>query len=132
MADKPEKHPVDVKSPQDTRRHADLGEGAWFAPAVDIYETESEVVILADVPGARDDGVEVFLDEDELVLTALIEPVPDDLKAVAEEFEVGHYHRHFAVMGIEPEGVKATMDNGVLRIALPKKSRFRARKINVE
>jgi HSP20 family protein len=101
------------------------------APPVDIYENKDEILVLADVPGARTDGVTVRLDKNELYLHARREdaetgsPVPSGTRAA-------DYSRTFIVpRGIDADKITARMTGGVLRIHLPKSDAVKPRKIEV-
>ena len=48
------------------RREETTRPGAYFQPAVDIFETKDELVLVADMPGVPPDGVDVDLEGDEL------------------------------------------------------------------
>jgi HSP20 family molecular chaperone IbpA len=98
------------------------------APPVDIYENRDEILVLAEVPGARTDGVTVRLEKNELYLHARREDVPTGpAKAWGAD-----YSRTFIVpQGIDAEKITAEMTAGVLRIHLPKSESLKPRKIEV-
>jgi HSP20 family protein len=101
------------------------------APAVDIYENRDEILVLADVPGARTDGITVRLDKDELYLHARRDEVPAG-EPVLGGGRVADYTRTFIVpRGIDGSRITAEMNAGVLRIHLPKSEASKPRKIEV-
>src|SRR4051794_25992868 len=101
------------------------------APPVDIYENRDEILVLADVPGARTDGVTVRLDKNGLYLHARREDV-DGGSPVLRGTRTADYSRTFIVpRGIESEKITAQMNGGVLRIHLPKSDAVKPRKIEV-
>jgi HSP20 family protein len=101
------------------------------APPVDIYENRDEILVLADVPGARTDGVTVRLDKNELYLHARREDV-DGGSPVLRGTRTADYSRTFIVpRGIDSEKITAQMNGGVLRIHLPKSDAVKPRKIEV-
>ena len=51
--------------------------GLVFTPAVDIFETEKEITLLADMPGVTPDDLTIDLRDNTLTLTADIAPVDD-------------------------------------------------------
>lgn len=94
------------------------------APPVDVYENKDEILILADLPGVTKESLSIQLEKSELVITG---PRPDSRGDDAFDFR-----RTFVVpQGIEAEKVTATLQNGVLRVVLPKPSALKPRQIAV-
>ena len=108
--------------------------GAYFQPAVDIFETKDELVLVADMPGVPPDGVDVGLEGDELSIEGRVRSGEyDGLKPLYVEYGVGGYHRRFTLGEmIDRDGIKAQMKNGVLVLRLPQAERARARRIAVD
>ena len=106
-----------------------------YRPDVDIYETEQELVLLADMPGADRQSVDVDLANGVLTVSGRIRPRALDagFTGLAREFQPGHFSRSFA-LGEELDAAKieASMSRGVLRLRLPKAAAARARKIVVQ
>jgi HSP20 family protein len=101
------------------------------APPVDIYENRDEILVLADVPGARTEGVTVRLEKNELYLHARREDV-DAGSPILRGARAADYSRTFIVpRGIDAEKITAEMNGGVLRIRLPKSDSVKPRKIEV-
>ena len=101
------------------------------APPVDIYENRDEILVLADVPGARTDGVTVRLEKNELYLHARREDVQDG-EPVLRGTRTADYSRTFIVpRGVDAEKITAQLTGGVLRIHLPKSDALKPRKIEV-
>ena len=72
--------------------------GAYFQPAVDIFETNDELVLVADMPGVPPDGVKVDLEGDELAIEGLVRSGEyDGLKPLHVEYGVGGYYRRFTL-----------------------------------
>jgi HSP20 family protein len=108
-----------------------------IAPLVDVYENENEMLLWADVPGAKVDGFDVHVEKGELTLSArrTAEPDPTSTTATALETEQGtyDYYRVFAVpTGIDASKIEAELRGGVLKIRLPKAEARKARKIEVK
>jgi HSP20 family protein len=98
------------------------------APPVDIYENRDEILVLAEVPGARTDGITVRLEKNELYLHAQRE----DAGAGPGKAWGADYSRTFIVpRGIDAEKITAEMTAGVLRIRLPKNESLKPRRIEV-
>jgi len=113
------------------RRDETTRPGTYFQPAVDIFETKDELVLVADMPGVPPDGVDVGLEGDELSIEGRVRSGEyDGLKPLYVEYGVGGYHRRFTLGEmIDRDGIKAQMKNGVLVLRLPKAERARARRI---
>lgn len=108
--------------------------GPIFTPAVDIFETEKEITLLADMPGVTPARLNIDLRDDTLTLTGEIDPFegPDEQDIVIE-YEVGKYFRQFTLSEvIDQEKIDATLTDGVLRLTLPKVAKAKPRKISVQ
>ncbi|WP_028319426.1 Hsp20/alpha crystallin family protein [Desulfobulbus elongatus] len=105
----------------------------YFAPHVDIYETEREVTVVADMPGVTVDGVDLSLEDNILTIQGHRAPHGQPGRLVLEEYEVGHYLRRFTVAEvIDQEKIAATLADGVLTVRLPKAVPAQPRKIEVK
>jgi len=125
-----QKHQAERKYRADGRRHSDVPEGPIYTPAVDVYESEDEFIVLADIPGAQREDIEVSAAEDEVVLTALVKG-QEEGEPILGEYPVGHWHRHFAVRGVDVDALEATVSNGVLKLVMPKAKGARPRKVEI-
>src|SRR5947209_16650309 len=95
--------------------------GPYFAPRVDIYETDRELVLLADVPGVRPEDVDLRYENGELLLRARVQPRHRGAEYLLAEYEEGDFHRVFAVHeSIDSSKISAECKNGVLTVHLPK------------
>ncbi|MGM0453578.1 MAG: Hsp20/alpha crystallin family protein [Thermodesulfobacteriota bacterium] len=108
--------------------------GLVFTPSVDIYETEGEITLLADMPGVKSENVSIDLKEDTLTLTGEIEPFEgageEDLMI---EYEVGQYQRQFYIPElIDRENIDAQLNEGVLKLVLPKAEKAKPKKIQIK
>ena len=105
-----------------------------FVPRADIYETENEIVLLVDVPGARENTVNITLEKNVLTIEAYIDPVHSSGYDLAyAEYEEGDYRRVFHLSDeIDGDRIEATVREGVLRLQLPKSERAMTRRIAVK
>ena len=105
-----------------------------FVPKADIYETEQEIIILADVPGANDKTVDITLEKNVLSINAYIEPLrTGDYNIAYAEYEEGDYQRSFRLSDeIDQEKIEAVVSEGVLRLNLPKSKAAKTKKIAVK
>jgi HSP20 family molecular chaperone IbpA len=105
-----------------------------YIPRVDIYETDDEIVAVADMPGVNENTIEITLEKNVLTLDGYVEPEQSDIHNLAyAEYEVGDYHRRFTLSNeIDRDNIAATVKDGVLRLHLPKSGPAKARKISVK
>jgi len=103
-----------------------------IAPVVDVYENVDELLLLVDVPGATNDGIDVHLDKGQLtILAKRREDAPGSL--LAAEYQACDYLRVFSVpAGIDPAKIDAQLSGGVLRLRLPKSESVKPRRIEVK
>jgi HSP20 family molecular chaperone IbpA len=108
--------------------------GIVFTPAVDIFETDKEITLLADIPGAEAKNLNIDLRDDTLSFTGVIEPFEGaDEEDILIEYEVGTYYRQFTLSEvIDQSKIDAQLNDGVLRLHLPKVEKAAPRKITVK
>ena len=129
MADSKE---LQVKEKQEVAPPAEQTRpGLVFTPDVDIFETDREITMLADMPGVAADGVNIGLREGVLTLSADIKPWEDARESdVLVEFEIGKYYRQYTLSEIiDQDRIEAKLEDGVLRLSLPKAEKALPRKI---
>jgi len=107
--------------------------GLIFTPDVDIFESEGEIVLLADMPGVRAQDLKIDLRDDVLTLTGEIAALENaDEEDIAIEYEIGTYSRQFTLSEvIDQSKIGAKLKDGVLRLTLPKVAKAKPRKITV-
>lgn len=104
-----------------------------FIPAVDIYESENSLTLLADMPGVPLGNVDIDLNADQLTIRSSVPQRPEDnAKILFQEYCVGDYYRQFTLSNeIDREKIQASMKDGVLKLVLPKAEAAKPRKITV-
>jgi HSP20 family molecular chaperone IbpA len=107
--------------------------GRVFSPAVDIFETDAAITVLADMPGVRADGLTIDLRENVLSIDGRIAEVDHaNEQALLTEYDTGSFRREFQVSNlIDRNRIDAALRDGVLRLTLPKAEAARPRKIEV-
>lgn len=107
--------------------------GLVFSPRVDIFETDKEIVLLADMPGVASDKLDVDLRENTLTLSAeAVSAKSADEQDILSEYGVGKYYRQFSLSEvIDQSKIKAKLQSGVLRLVLPKVEKAAPRKISI-
>jgi len=106
---------------------------AYFAPHVDIYETDREVAVIADMPGVTVEDVDLSLEDNILTIQGHRTLQKQSGRILLEEYESGHYLRRFTVAEtIDQEKIEASLADGVLTVHLPKAVPTQPRKIEVK
>ena len=108
--------------------------GRIFTPAVDIFETDKEITLLADMPGVKAADLNIDLRDDTLTLTGAVAPFegPDE-EDILIEYEIGTYSRQFTLSEVIDQGkIDAQLTDGVLRLNLPKVEKATPRQITVK
>ncbi len=131
MADSKElrvKDKQEVSSPAEQTRP-----GLVFTPDVDIYETDQLIVVLADMPGVEAKDLTIDLRDNILTISGDIAPVEGaEEEDILIEYETGRFARQFTLADvIDQEKIEASLNQGVLRLTLPKIDKATPRKINV-
>jgi HSP20 family protein len=107
--------------------------GAVYSPAVDIFENDSSITLLADMPGVKASDLEIDLRENVLTLTGRVAPTAAPKQAnVLREYRPGMFFRQFTLAEtIDQPKIDAQLTDGVLRLELPKVEKARPRQITV-
>lgn len=103
-------------------------------PATDIYEADSGIVLVADMPGVSEKGLDVTLENNVLTLVGRTEWTgPEGLEALHREFGPAEYRRTFTLADdLDREKIVARVKAGQVRIMLPKAAKAQPRRITVE
>ena len=108
--------------------------GLVFTPEVDIFETDPEITLLADMPGVAADQVNIDLKDGVLTINGDVKPWegPEETDVLVE-FEIGKYYRQFTLSdAIDQDKIDAKLEDGVLRLTLPKAQKAVPRQIAVK
>ena len=102
-------------------------------PSVDISERENEFVIEADMPGVREENIDIQFHQGELIIHGKVEvPQKADDNYRFRQFELTDFHRVFRIgESVESANISAHCTDGVLIVRLPKAEKLRPRKIDV-
>jgi HSP20 family protein len=103
-----------------------------YQPNVDICDQGADVLLVADIPGARADGIDVSFEEGVLSVNAVVPPRELPGRLVRQEYGIGDYRRSFR-LGDEFDASQITADyhHGVLTIRVPRLAAVRPRKVEV-
>ena len=106
--------------------------GVFFTPRVDIYETDNELTLYADVPGVRPEDVDLRYENGELILHGRVQPRHPNVNYQFQEYEEGDFYRAFTIHeSIDARRIEAECKNGVLIVHLPKTEQVRPKQITV-
>ncbi|MDP3168945.1 MAG: Hsp20/alpha crystallin family protein [Polaromonas sp.] len=102
-------------------------------PPVDIFEDEAGFTVMADLPGVSKERLNVRVDGDSLVIEGAAEaPVGGEMALIYGEVLNPLYRRSFTLSReLDPSRIDAKLDNGVLRLSIPKAEAARPRRIEV-
>ncbi len=106
-----------------------------WSPAVDIYETENELVLKADLPEVDQKEIDVRVENQTLTISGERKFAKEDAGKGYHRIErsYGNFMRSFAVPNtFDTEKIGAEFHNGVLTVTLPKKEAAKPRQIKVE
>lgn len=111
----------------------DLASGGW-SPSVDIYESENEIILEAELPGMKRDDFEVSIENNVITLKGKREfekkEEGDNYHRVERSY--GAFTRSFSLpRTVSAENTTADFRNGVLKVTLPKREEAKARRIEV-
>jgi|SRR3954451_1618200 len=107
--------------------------GRFFVPAADIFETESALTVIMEMPGVDKQGVTIALENDVLRIEGQIDfSKYQGMEPVYTEYNVGHYSRGFTLSGkIDRDNISAELADGVLTLTLPKAKEAMPRRIAI-
>jgi HSP20 family protein len=105
---------------------------------IDMYERQDELVILAGMPGAKPDDVEISVTGDSLTIRATITSEAESDEATRwnwylHELDHGQYTRTISLpFPVSSDRADAQFENGILRLTLPKSEEAKPRRIQVQ
>jgi len=123
------KDKVEVSTPAEQTKP-----GPVFTPNVDIFETDKEIIMLAEIPGVKAADLSIDLRDDILTLTGEVKPLnrPEE-QDILIEYQFGRYYRQFTLAEvIDQSKIDAELNNGILRRTLPKAEKAMPRQIAVK
>jgi HSP20 family protein len=111
------------------------GGSTWSSPAIDMYQTDDEVVVKAALPGFKPDEVQINVTGDILTIKGEVkhEEEKKDKSWHIREQRWGSFERSVRLpTGVISDRAKADFDNGILTISLPKSEEVRPKTITVK
>lgn len=117
-----------------TVRSGDADAQRAVLPAVDVYEDQAGITLLADMPGVPKDRLELKVEADTLSIEGqVVTSTPEGLEAVYAEVRVPRYRRTFTLSReLDTSKVNASLKDGVLTLRIPKQAHAQPRRIDVQ
>lgn len=105
-----------------------------FVPEADVYETEKEIKVLANLPGVTEKGLDIRVEKNILTIAGSMDPGDfEGLSLVLPEYITGRFERQFILTNeVDTGKIEATLTDGVLSLVLPKAEKALPRKITVK
>ena len=116
-------------------RPINLRDGGWTAPAIDMYQTDDEVVLKAALPGFTADEVQINVTGDVLILRGELkhEEEKQDKSWHIREHRWGSFERSVALpTAVVADKANADFANGILTVTLPKAEEVKPKTISVK
>ena len=116
-------------------RPINLRDGGWSAPAIDMYETDDEVVVRAALPGFKADEVQINVTGDVLTLRGEIRQQEEQKERSwhIREHRWGSFERSVSLpTQVTADRAVADFENGILTITLPKAEEVKPKTISVK
>jgi HSP20 family protein len=111
------------------------GTSAVWAPQTDLMETDDAFRLRLDVPGMNKEDIEINLQNGTLTVSGerTSERTEEGEEYVRVERAFGNFHRTFSLPdAVDEENIKATYENGVLSIHVPKTEESTRRQIEIQ
>ena len=131
---KPEPFAAEFNRLFSTLFDASEAQGQRWSPAMDLVEADDHFVLKADLPGLAEDDISIEIQDNTLTLSG-------ERRAEQESSEHGWYRveRSFGRFsrsltlpeGVDPEGVRAAFDKGVLEVRIPKPEERKPRRVQI-
>jgi HSP20 family molecular chaperone IbpA len=106
--------------------------GVTFSPRIDIWESEDELVLYADMPGVTAENVNIQFENRELRIHGKVSPRHQGIDFLYGEYGIGDFYRTFTIgETIDSQKIRAELKDGVLVLHLPKTEAVKPRRIEV-
>ena len=116
-------------------RPLNIRDGGWSAPAVDMYQTDDDVVVRVAIPGFKADEVQINVTGDVLTLRGEMkrEEEKKDKAWHIREHRSGSFERSIPLpTNVTADQADADFENGILTITLPKVEEVKPKTINIK
>jgi len=124
--------PVVAKNRSEPHPVESTRNGNFFTPRVDIVETDTELLLYADMPGVQPGDIDLHYEKGELILRGKVAPPASKGHLIFGEYEVGDFYRVFQVHeSIDANKIEAEFKNGVLTVHLPKQEAVKPKQVAI-
>jgi HSP20 family protein len=103
-------------------------------PAIELRTSKDESVLVAELPGVKKEDLKLSVEKGTLTLSGTRgeQAVPENSRSLRNELWHGSFSRSIELPhDVNPEKISATLENGVLRVQLPKAEAVRPREISI-
>ncbi len=104
-------------------------------PAMDVAEQENEYIAIVELPGVKKEDVKITFENDLLTVQGERKPyaIPEEARVLLNEMRVREFSRSIRIpVEIDVNNISAELENGILRIVLPKSQEARVRTIEIK
>jgi HSP20 family protein len=103
-----------------------------WSPAVDVYEDKDQFTVVAEVPGLKKEDLNLSLHNGVLTISGERKREDKPEQGFRSERFVGRFQRSITLpVSVDPSGVKATYQDGLLKVVLPKSEEAKPKQIEV-
>ncbi len=107
--------------------------GVTYSPRIDIWETDDELVLFADMPGVAAEDLDIQFENRELRIHGKVCPRHENINFLYGEYGIGDFYRTFTIgETIDSQKISAELKDGVLALHLPKTEAVKPRRIEVK
>jgi len=117
-----------------SREDEDFSAGLW-SPPVDIYETENEIILKAELPEIAQKDIDIKIEDGTLTIRGERKFERETKKENYHRIEraYGKFNRSFSLPNtIDQEKIKASFRDGILKLIMPKREETKPKQITVE
>jgi HSP20 family molecular chaperone IbpA len=123
-----------VQEKQEVNWEEALEKECWVAPLVDIFETEDEYTLSANMPGVSKENVKIKIEDGNMTIMGKVDY--ESLlskKCILSENEIGNFYRKFRISeSIDDSKIQAKLENGQLIVNMPKHERVKPKTIEIK
>jgi len=105
-----------------------------WQPAIDVFETDTEVVVLVELAGVREDEIEVTVHNGVLTIRGERKDIKQGIKRTYSQMEIlwGAFERAIILpANVNVDQIKAFYEAGILEVVLPKSGEEKPRRVNI-
>jgi HSP20 family protein len=114
-------------------QYRDSAAASWV-PAVDVFEEADSIRINAELPGVKPEDIDISVEGNLLTIRGTKQQETEEKTERVHRYErmYGAFERSFTLpASVDPQNIKASYDNGVLTVTLPKSEKAKPRRIEV-